>query len=80
MSGPLSGNRRAAKANNVIIGRTWLDASGHALGLSTSDRLKLRDMEQGAFAFGAAFSRPGVVHFRSDEVRTTHPIAAVLAL
>jgi hypothetical protein len=62
----------------VIIGRTWLDAdqarAGDALGLSRADRLKLRDLEQGEFyAFGPAFSRPGVVHFRSDQVRTTHP-------
>jgi uncharacterized protein len=68
----------AAEANNVIIGRTWLDAdqgrAGDALGLSKSDRLKLRDLKQGEFyAFGPAFSRPGVVHFRSDRVRTTHP-------
>ena len=68
----------AAEANNVIIGRTWLDAdqarAGDALGLSKSDRLKLRDLEQGEFyAFGPAFSRPGVVHFRSDQVRTTRP-------
>jgi hypothetical protein len=68
----------AAEANNVIIGRTWLDAdqarAGDALGLSKSDRLKLRDLEQGEFhAFGPAFRRPGVVHFRSDRVRTTHP-------
>src|SRR5205823_3436956 len=34
----------------------------------------LRDLEQGEFyAFGPAFGRPGVVHFRSDRVRTTHP-------
>ncbi len=68
----------AAEANNVIIGRTWLDAdqarAGDALGLSKADRLKLRDLEQGEFyAFGPAFSRPGVMHFRSDQVRTTHP-------
>jgi hypothetical protein len=68
----------AAEANNVIIGRTWLDAdqarAGDALGLSKSDRLKLRDLGQGEFyAFGPAFRRPGVVHFRSDRVRTTHP-------
>jgi DNA helicase HerA-like ATPase len=41
----------AAEANNVIIGRTWLDAdqarAGDALGLSKSDRLKLRDLEPG---------------------------------
>jgi uncharacterized protein len=68
----------AAEANNVIIGRTWLDAdqvrAGDALGLSKADRLKLRDVGQGEFhAFGPAFGRPGVLHFRSDQVRTTHP-------
>jgi uncharacterized protein len=50
----------AAEANNVIIGRTWLDAdqarAGDALGLSKPDRLRLRDLEQGEFyAFGPAF-------------------------
>src|SRR6516164_7038543 len=68
----------AAEANNVIIGRTWLDAeqvrAADALGLSKSERLKPRDLQQGEFyAFGPAFSWPGVVHFRSDQVRTTHP-------
>jgi hypothetical protein len=68
----------AAEANNVIIGRTWLDAdqvrAGDALGLSKADRLKLRDSGQGEFyAFGPAIGQPGVVHFRSDQVRTTHP-------
>ena len=68
----------AAEANNVIIGRTWLDAdqarAGDALGLSKADRLKLRDLGQGVFyAFGPALGQPGVVHFRSDKVRTTHP-------
>jgi uncharacterized protein len=68
----------AAEANNVIIGRTWLDAdqvrAGDALGLSKADRLKLRDVGQGEFyAFGPAVGRPGVVRFSSDQVRTTHP-------
>ncbi len=68
----------AAEANNVIIGRTWLDAdqvrAGDTLGLSKADRLKLRDVGQGEFyAFGPAFGQPGVVRFRSDRVRTTHP-------
>jgi len=68
----------AAEANNVIIGRTWLDAdqvrAGDALGLSKADRLKLRDVGQGEFyAFGPALEQPGVLHFRSDQVRTTHP-------
>ena len=62
----------------MIIGRTWLDAdqvrAGDALGLSKADRLKLRDVGQGEFyAFGPALGQPGVVHFRSDQVRTTHP-------
>ena len=44
------------------------------LGLSKADRLKLRDAGQGEFyAFGPAIGQPGVIHFRSDEVRTTHP-------
>ena len=68
----------AAEANNVIIGRPWLDAdqarAGDAFGLSKGDRLKLRDLKQGEFyAFGPAFNQPGIVHFRSDRVRTTHP-------
>ncbi len=68
----------AAEANNVIIGRTWLDAdqvrAGDALGLSKADRLKLRDVGQGEFyAFGPALGQAGVVRFRSDKVRTTHP-------
>jgi hypothetical protein len=68
----------AAEANNVIIGRTWLDAdqarAGDALGLSKADRLKLRDVGQGEFyAFGPALGQPGVVHFRSEQVGTTHP-------
>ena len=44
----------AAEANNVIIGRTWLDAdqarAGDALGFSKTDRLKLRDLDQGEFS------------------------------
>jgi DNA helicase HerA-like ATPase len=63
----------AAEANNVIIGRTWLDAdqvrAGDSLGLSKADRLKLRDVGQGEFyAFGPGLGQPGVVHFRSDRV------------
>jgi hypothetical protein len=68
----------AAEANNAIIGRTWLDAdqvrAGDALGLSKADRLKLRDVGQGEFyAFGPALGQRGVMHFGSDQVRTTHP-------
>ena len=67
----------AVEANNVIIGRTWLDAdqarAGDALGLSTADRLKLRDLRPSEFyALGPALGQPGVVRFRSDLVRTTH--------
>ena len=67
-----------AEANNVIIGRTWLDAdqakAGDALGLSKTDRIKLRDLGQGEFyAFGPALHHAGVARFRSDPVRTTHP-------
>jgi len=52
----------AAEANNVIIGRTWLDAdqvrAGDALGLSKADRLRLRDLGQGEFyAFGPALGQ-----------------------
>ncbi|MBV8135606.1 MAG: hypothetical protein JO121_08210 [Deltaproteobacteria bacterium] len=59
----------AAEANNVIIGRIWLDAdlarAGDALGLSKADRVKLRDLGQGEFyAFGPALGKPGVVYFR----------------
>ena len=44
------------------------------LAFPRSDRLKLRDVGQGEFyAFGPALGQPGVVHFRSDQVRTTHP-------
>jgi hypothetical protein len=68
----------AAETNNVIIGRTWLDAdqarAGDALGLSKADRLKLRDLRQGEFyAFGPALNHAGVARFHSDPVRTTHP-------
>jgi hypothetical protein len=68
----------AAETNNVIIGRTWLDGdqqrAGDLLGMGKPERLKLRDLEQGEFyAFGPALNFPGVVHFRSAQVSTTHP-------
>lgn len=67
-----------AEANNVFIGRTWLDAdqkrAGEYLGLAAADRKKLRDLKQGEFySFGPALSIGGVVKFKSDEVATTHP-------
>jgi DNA helicase HerA-like ATPase len=47
----------AAEANNVIIGRTWLDAdqvrAGDALGLSKADRLKLREVGRASFTLSA---------------------------
>ena len=68
----------AAETNNVIIGRTWLDGdqqrAGDLLGMGKAERLKLRDLDQGEFyAFGPALNFPGVVHFRSAQVSTTHP-------
>ncbi len=48
--------------------------AGDALGLSKADRPKLREVGQGEFyAFGPVLGQPGVVHFRSEQVRTTHP-------
>ena len=68
----------AAETNNVIIGRTWLDGdqqrAGDLLGMGKAERLKLRDLDQGEFyAFGPALNFPGVVHFRSAQVSSTHP-------
>lgn len=65
-----------AEANNVVLGRTWLDVdvkrSNNILGDNYSD--KLSELTAGEFySFGPAFSMPQVVKFRSDKVRTTHP-------
>lgn len=70
----------AAEANNVVIGRTWLDndqaRAGDLLGFQKTERLSLRDMPPGEFyAFGPALSVEGVVRFKSDQVETTHPKA-----
>lgn len=68
----------AAEANNVFIGRTWLDTdqkrAGDLLGLAARDRSQLRDVPEGTFyAFGPALSVSGVIKFRSGAVTTTHP-------
>lgn len=70
----------AAEANNVFIGRTWLDLdqerAGDLLGMRKADRGGLRDLQPGEFfAFGPALSVNGVTRFRSDQVITTHPRA-----
>ena len=70
----------AAEANNVIIGRTWLDndqaRAGDLLGLDKRRRMELRDLKPGTwFAFGPALERPGVTHFKAGAVATTHPTA-----
>lgn len=68
----------AAEANNVMIGRTWLDndqsRAGDLLGMGKPERSALRDLEAGEFfAFGPALVASGVVRFKSDNVATTHP-------
>jgi hypothetical protein len=70
----------AAEANNVVIGRTWLDIdqqrAGDLLGMNKADRQALRDLDAGEFfAFGPALSHAGIARFRSDPVATTHPKA-----
>lgn len=73
-------NDTIAETNNVVIGRTWLDAdqkrAGEYLGLATADRRRLRELKPGEFyAFGPALSIGGLVKFKSDKVATTHPKA-----
>ena len=78
-----------AEANNVIIGRTWLDAdqarAGDALGLSKTDRLRLRDLDQGEFSLSirrlvgrelCVFARTGP-HHPSTLRRTSSAYGAV---
>lgn len=65
-----------AEANNVVIGRTWLDIDQERAGklLGMKDRNVLRDLDAGNFyAFGPALSRAGVITFKADTVTTTHP-------
>lgn len=67
-----------AEANNVMIGRTWLDidqkrAAG-LLGFGKEKNQELRDMPQGCFfCFGPALSLTGVNLIRVNESQTTHP-------
>lgn len=71
-------NDVAAEANNIFIGRTWLDndqeRAGDMLGMKKADRQVLRSLAQGEFfAFGPALSVVGVSRFHSAAVSTTHP-------
>lgn len=68
----------AAEANNVFVGRTWLDLdqerAGDLLGMRKADRTILRDLQPGQFyAFGPALQVDGVCCFQSAPVQTTHP-------
>ncbi len=70
----------AAEASNVFTGRTTLDIdqkrAADILGMGKADKLALRDMADGEwFAFGPALKLNGVVKFRADKARTTHPKA-----
>jgi uncharacterized protein len=66
-----------AEANNVFIGRTWLDndqkRAADLLGFGKEDRLQLRDLEHEFFAFGPALSAPGVTKLLPHDVQTTEP-------
>lgn len=69
-----------AEANNVFIGRTWLDIdqdrAGKLLGKSSADRQMLRELDAGDFyAFGPAINVAGVAHLHVGPVTTTHPKA-----
>lgn len=69
-----------AEANNVFIGRTWLDLdqlrAGDLLGMKKEDRLKLRSIKAGEFfGFGPALTTDGVTKFKTANVESTHPKA-----
>lgn len=71
-------NDAIAEANNVFIGRTWMDTdqvrAGKYLGMSPAERQTLRDIPQGEFyAFGPALSTPGVIRFTGDRAETKPP-------
>ncbi len=73
-------NDAAAETNNIVIGRTVLDAdqkrAGEYLGLSTTDRRLLRNLKPGEFyAFGPAITPVGLFTFKADKVATSHPKA-----
>jgi hypothetical protein len=65
-----------AEANNVFIGRTWLDIDQKRAGalLGMKDHGTLRDLPKGVFhQFGPAFEDAGVSLIESGQVATTHP-------
>jgi hypothetical protein len=69
-----------AEANNVFVGRCWLDLdqkrAGALLGMDAADRQQLRENRPGEFlAFGPALSTDGVTRFKANAVETTHPKA-----
>jgi len=73
----------AADLQNKLIGRTTLDVdmsrAGSELGFAKTDRLKLRDLDDGEFyGFGPALSRV-VTKVKVGPVKTKHPKAGVLS-
>lgn len=67
-----------AEANNVFIGRTWLDIdqkrAGNLLGMAEAERKNLRDLDAGDFyCFGPALKCNGVSLLHVGPVQTTHP-------
>lgn len=67
----------AAECNNLLIGRCTLDTdqkrAADALGFSSKDRIRLRDLPSGGFfAVGPAFGHAGVELMRTNQVQTTH--------
>lgn len=71
-------NDAMAEANNVFIGRTWMDndqeRAGKYLGMSLAERRELRVLPQGEFyAFGPALSETGVIRFKGDKAITKPP-------
>jgi hypothetical protein len=72
-------NDALADANNVLIGRTWLDAdqkrAAEYLGLTTKqERIDLREIGPGHFhCFGPALVPSAISFFKTDRVQTTHP-------
>lgn len=67
-----------SECNNVLIGRTWLDVdqkrAGDTLGMTGSDRHRLRDLAEGTFyAFGPALSFAGVELVKADNAATRPP-------
>lgn len=67
----------AAEANNVLIGRTWIDVDqkrAKAILGDEADPAVLRVLPPGQFyGFGPAFSISGTFMVASGQVQTTHP-------